>query len=160
MSGTLPPRYTTATMIGNGISGVVVTILRIATKEAFPPGLEGLLSSTRMYFSIATVFVVFCITCVVTIECVPIVKWYRKRNLYDLNQKRAADEALVCTLGVHCDFFCRLVAVVISGGVVLPMVSWSSLSCLRLLLNLSKLVPVRLTTGQTDRREGNCSGSN
>ena len=35
MSGTLPPRYTTATMIGNGISGVVVSILRIATKEAF-----------------------------------------------------------------------------------------------------------------------------
>ncbi len=40
-----------------------------------------------MYFSIATAFVVFCIVCVVTIECVPIVKYYRKRNIYELGQK-------------------------------------------------------------------------
>ena len=93
MSSTLPPRYTTATMIGNGISGVVVTVLRIATKEAFPAGLEGLLASTIMYFSIATVFVVFCIICVATIECVPIVKFYRKRNLYSLSPTDDSDAA-------------------------------------------------------------------
>lgn len=95
MSSTLPARYTTATMIGNGVSGVVVTVLRIATKEAFDPGLEGLLASTRMYFSIATVFVVFCIICVVTIECVPIVKYFRKRNLYELKQGSASQDKSV-----------------------------------------------------------------
>jgi equilibrative nucleoside transporter 1/2/3 len=97
LSSTLPPRYTTATMIGNGISGVVVTILRIATKEAFPSDLEGLLSSTQMYFSIATVFTVFCIICVVTIECVPVVKYYRKRNHYELKQKLDKNEKAKAT---------------------------------------------------------------
>ena len=80
MSSTLPPKYTTATMIGNGVSGVIVTILRIATKKAFPAGKEGLLASTDMYFYIAASFVVLCIICVATIECVPIVKFYRQVN--------------------------------------------------------------------------------
>jgi hypothetical protein len=92
MSSTLPPRYTTATMIGNGVSGVVVTVLRIATKQSFPSGIEGLMSSTIMYFSVATVFVVFCITCVATIECVPIVKYFRTRNLYELNERTAVEK--------------------------------------------------------------------
>ena len=92
MSSTLPERYTTATMIGNGVSGVVVTILRIATKGAFTQDLEGLLASTRMYFSIATVFVTFCIVCVVTIDCVPIVKYYRTIDHYQVGPK-AADGA-------------------------------------------------------------------
>ncbi len=48
MSSTLPPKYMTATMIGNGMSGVIVTILRIATKQAFAPGIPGLLASTDM----------------------------------------------------------------------------------------------------------------
>lgn len=78
MSSTLPPKYTTATMIGSGVSGLVVTVLRIVTKQAFDPGFAGLMQATDMYFYIAASFLVFCIVCVVTIECVPIVRFYRR----------------------------------------------------------------------------------
>ncbi|CAM6090185.1 unnamed protein product [Calypogeia fissa] len=59
-AGHLPERYTQAIVSGTGFSGVLVSLLRIVTKYAFPDTPSGLRSSANIYFTVSAVFVVFC----------------------------------------------------------------------------------------------------
>ncbi|KAF6258945.1 nucleoside transporter-domain-containing protein [Scenedesmus sp. NREL 46B-D3] len=49
----LPPQYTHAVVGGTASSGVIICLLRIATKAALPPTRAGLRKSTAIYFSIS-----------------------------------------------------------------------------------------------------------
>lgn len=49
----LPPQYTHAVVGGTASSGVIICLLRIATKAALPPTRAGLRESTAIYFSIS-----------------------------------------------------------------------------------------------------------
>jgi equilibrative nucleoside transporter 1/2/3 len=53
LGGMLPDKYTNAVMIGNGIAGVSMNLIRIICMGAFPQNAQGLLISTIIYFVIA-----------------------------------------------------------------------------------------------------------
>mmetsp|Transcript_22555 Transcript_22555/g.22298 ORF Transcript_22555/g.22298 Transcript_22555/m.22298 type:complete len:336 (-) Transcript_22555:58-1065(-) len=61
MAGTLPDEYTNYVMIGNGIVGVFVDLLRLICLASFPQDRTGYFISTLVYFVIAAAVLVVCI---------------------------------------------------------------------------------------------------
>ena len=53
LTGTLPDKYTNGVMFGNGISGLIVTCLRLICLGIFPENSSGYLHSTMLYFGIS-----------------------------------------------------------------------------------------------------------
>lgn len=60
-AGHLPQRYTQAIVAGTGFSGVLVSLLRIVTKGAFPDTPSGLRSSANIYFTAGAIILVSCV---------------------------------------------------------------------------------------------------
>lgn len=53
--------YVNALMIGQGIAGIIVAVIRIITKAALPTDMEGYLLSGTIYFVISAVIIFMCI---------------------------------------------------------------------------------------------------
>mmetsp|Transcript_34143 Transcript_34143/g.87301 ORF Transcript_34143/g.87301 Transcript_34143/m.87301 type:complete len:444 (-) Transcript_34143:110-1441(-) len=77
-AGCLPARYTQAVCAGTSYSGLVVSLLRIATKAALPMTAPGLRSSAFLYFGIASATVALCIAIDgAVIPRLPVVKHFK-----------------------------------------------------------------------------------
>ena len=55
------PKSIAACMAGNGVSGLVVSAIRIITKVTVPPTPKGDITSALAYFSVAAAIVLFCV---------------------------------------------------------------------------------------------------
>lgn len=61
LAGTLPNEYTNAVMLGNGLSGLSITCLRLICLGIFTQNSEGYLHSTELYFGISAVVLILCV---------------------------------------------------------------------------------------------------
>jgi hypothetical protein len=66
LTGALPKKYTNAAMLGNGLSGLSITIIRLICLFVFPNNSSGYLHSTEVYFIISGCTLVFC--CIVQLH--------------------------------------------------------------------------------------------
>lgn len=71
MSSLFGGRCVTASMTGNGVSGLIVAVIRVATKAALPADDKGYLISGIIYFVVAGVFVIVCMAAVVYLANLP-----------------------------------------------------------------------------------------
>lgn len=60
MASLFPPQHVGAVMAGNGVAGLLVGLLRIITKLAFPNTTVGIRDSSIVYFALAAFVLVFC----------------------------------------------------------------------------------------------------
>ncbi len=56
-----PPRFTQAVVAGSGCSGLGVSLLRLATKSAFPTSHAGLRASSQLYFLLSGGLILLCL---------------------------------------------------------------------------------------------------
>ena len=75
VSGTLPSRYTQALLLGESISGVVVSVLRVITKVST----SSLRNGAIAFFTISIVYVLMCVVCLVIIYKNRFVNYYMKQ---------------------------------------------------------------------------------
>ena len=75
-----PARYTTAVMIGNGVAGVMVALLRIVTKLAFADTEEGRRTSAIIYFALAAFVMLLCAVLFVWLTRLPITRFYHAQH--------------------------------------------------------------------------------
>lgn len=61
LTASFPAHYTTAVMIGNGVAGIIVGLLRIITKISLPDTAEGLQTATIIYFALAALSMAVCL---------------------------------------------------------------------------------------------------
>ncbi|OMJ89110.1 hypothetical protein SteCoe_8836 [Stentor coeruleus] len=66
LTGALPKKYTNAAMLGNGLSGLSITIIRLICLSIFPSNSSGYLHSTEVYFIISGCTLIIC--CVVQLH--------------------------------------------------------------------------------------------
>ena len=59
--GTLPNKYTNYVMFGIGISGLLISCLRLLCLGVFPQNSEGYLHSTELYFAVAGGVLILCV---------------------------------------------------------------------------------------------------
>lgn len=60
LAGVLPEKYTNGVMLGNGLSGLSITILRLICLGIFPQDSSGYLYSTEVYFIISGCTLIVC----------------------------------------------------------------------------------------------------
>lgn len=71
MSSLFGSRSVTASMTGNGVSGLIVAVIRVATKAALPANDHGYSVSGIIYFVVAGVFVIVCMVAVLYLNSLP-----------------------------------------------------------------------------------------
>ncbi|PON89030.1 Equilibrative nucleoside transporter [Trema orientale] len=62
-AGKLPKQYMQAVFAGTASSGVIVSLLRLATKALLPQNPKGLRASAHLYFLVSTMILLCCIIC-------------------------------------------------------------------------------------------------
>eukprot|EP00298_Acanthocystis_sp_HF-20_P010286 c18782_g1_i1.p1 GENE.c18782_g1_i1~~c18782_g1_i1.p1 ORF type:complete len:431 (+),score=153.03 c18782_g1_i1:1-1293(+) len=100
LSAQLPPLYTQAVMSGQGISGIIVVIIRLVTKASFKSDDAGLRQSSLIYFEIGVANVLLCIVGYLILVKLPIYKYYtqvkaEKTDSSDDNQDSFFSTALI-----------------------------------------------------------------
>lgn len=75
-TGKLPERYMQAVVAGNASAGVLVCTLRIITKASLPQSVNGLRTSTRIYFFISIVIELMCFFCFNLLYRLPTIQYY------------------------------------------------------------------------------------
>lgn len=86
-AGELPARFMQAIFAGTASSGVLVSILRIATKASLPSTPKGLQKSAHFYFIVSTFIIVVCLICCNLLDKLPVIQHYKqKRNMVFKNQ--------------------------------------------------------------------------
>eukprot|EP01121_Diplochlamys_sp_Union-15-3_P003061 TRINITY_DN1289_c0_g1_i5.p1 TRINITY_DN1289_c0_g1~~TRINITY_DN1289_c0_g1_i5.p1 ORF type:complete len:454 (+),score=49.23 TRINITY_DN1289_c0_g1_i5:47-1363(+) len=81
-----PPKYLIATQMGNGISSVISSFLRIMTKISFKQDQEGLRKSTLVYFITSAVLLLLCIVCYIISYKTPFSRTYVSRLIETLQE--------------------------------------------------------------------------
>lgn len=71
MSSLFGGRSVTASMTGNGVSGLIVAVIRVATKASLPANDHGYSLSGIIYFVVAGVFVIVCMGAVLYLNSLP-----------------------------------------------------------------------------------------
>jgi hypothetical protein len=85
-----PPRYITGLMAGNGVSGLVITILRMIFKVSLPTDERGTRISTYIYFVVSIIVCLAGIAAYIYwIDGAPITSHYL--NLAERDRSRAND---------------------------------------------------------------------
>lgn len=84
LASQFPQEYVGAVMLGQGVAGVIVGLLRIVTKISFPSGSDpvgqsGIETSTMIYFLGATVIEVLCIISYFILISLPFAKFNMAR---------------------------------------------------------------------------------
>eukprot|EP00026_Physarum_polycephalum_P009152 Phypoly_transcript_09264.p1 GENE.Phypoly_transcript_09264~~Phypoly_transcript_09264.p1 ORF type:complete len:429 (+),score=51.86 Phypoly_transcript_09264:114-1400(+) len=85
LAGLLPPIYSHAVMNGNGVAGLVTSVLRVGTKISFPDTNTGLRTSSLIYFSLSAVIMLFCLVGYFVLMRLPFTKHYLNASV-DQNQ--------------------------------------------------------------------------
>ncbi|KYQ93369.1 equilibrative nucleoside transporter (ENT) family protein [Tieghemostelium lacteum] len=71
-----PGEYTGAVMSGNGVAGVIASLLRIITKVSYSDSPSALKSSSFLYFFLGGGLLVICFLCFIVLLQLPITKYY------------------------------------------------------------------------------------
>lgn len=71
MSSLFGSRAVAASMTGNGVSGIIIAVIRVATKAALPANDRGYSLSGIIYFVVAGVFVIVCMGAVIYLSSLP-----------------------------------------------------------------------------------------
>ncbi|KAF2070178.1 hypothetical protein CYY_008505 [Polysphondylium violaceum] len=74
--GLFPMEYTGAVMSGNGVAGIIASLLRIITKVSVPDNSSGAKESSFLFFFLAAGVLVFCFLCFILLLNLPITKYY------------------------------------------------------------------------------------
>ncbi|KAL5998510.1 hypothetical protein ACLOJK_009453 [Asimina triloba] len=91
-AGELPARYMQATGSGLAASGVIVSILRIITKEIYPHDPPGLRSSANLYFGVSIFVILICIICCNISEKLPVIRCYKQLKIKAKEAEEEQDE--------------------------------------------------------------------
>jgi hypothetical protein len=67
-------------MIGNGVAGVMVAVLRVITKLAFANTAEGRRTAAIIYFALAAVVMLICVVLFVWLTQLPITRFYHAQH--------------------------------------------------------------------------------
>lgn len=76
MASLFPPLYAQAIQNGNGIAGVIASLLRIVTKASLPETTEGLRVSTHIYFIISAFIMLLCLLSYCVLVRLPFAKYH------------------------------------------------------------------------------------
>jgi equilibrative nucleoside transporter 1/2/3 len=93
-----PGQYTGAVMLGNGLSGLSMNVLRMITLAAFPPAEEGDKSNNKdfigsmIYFAIASLIVICCIFGFFYVLKTPFAHYYIKQAGSQVNDRTRSAE--------------------------------------------------------------------
>lgn len=96
----LPPKYTHAIIRGTASSGLIICLLRLATKATLPATPEGLRASTAIYFTLAAVISAACVVVyTVVMPRLPALQYYHEKAFGEpalqLSAHETEDEALL-----------------------------------------------------------------
>jgi len=93
LAGQFHSRFVGAVMVGNGVAGTAISILRIITKVSVPETLSGNRLSTIIYFGISSFCLVICILMYgFVISKSPVTKHYMEKSTKDLRTKFITNE--------------------------------------------------------------------
>jgi equilibrative nucleoside transporter 1/2/3 len=95
LASIFPPRFITAVMIGNGVAGIIVTLIGILTRFVFPTGahltdaenVAARRDSAYLYFALAAGVLLLCIVLFMVLMRLPITQHYHSRHV--ASQRRA-----------------------------------------------------------------------
>ncbi|CAL5209872.1 unnamed protein product [Lathyrus oleraceus] len=87
-AGELPERYTQAVVVGNAVSGILVSFLRIFTKAVYTQDASGLQKSANVYFFVSIAIMLICMVLYNVAQKLPIIKFYNELKI----QATAAEE--------------------------------------------------------------------
>jgi len=80
-----PPLYISGVMLGNAVSGVIVSMVRIFTKLSYPATTEGLKQSSLLYFEISASCTLFCAVLVIVLHWIPYFAYTYKQKTHSQN---------------------------------------------------------------------------
>jgi len=78
LAAIFPPRYSTAVMSGNGVAGVLSSLLRIITKASVPNTPSGQQTSGILFFALGASVMLICIVSYFVLIRLPIAQYYSK----------------------------------------------------------------------------------
>jgi len=76
-------------VIGSVIAGVLVSVMRIVTKAAYPQDAHGLRKSAILYFIVSIVVMALCLVCYNVADRLPVVQYYRDIKLQALKEEES-----------------------------------------------------------------------
>ena len=87
-----PFLFLQAVMMGQGLSGVIVSVLRVVTRAIYPHTDEGNQQSARLYFTVAGSFTLFCVVAYTVLKCTPFAKYYLGKAEAEALKAKAIEE--------------------------------------------------------------------
>lgn len=87
-AGEMPERYMQAVVAGTAASGVLISLLRVVTKAAYPQDTHGLRKSANLYFIVAIIIMVVCIIFYNLAHRLPVIKYYKELKIQAVNEEK------------------------------------------------------------------------
>jgi len=91
--GLFPMEYTGAVMSGNGVAGIIASLLRIITKVSVPDNDAGVKESSFLFFFLAAGVLIFCFLCFILLLNLPITKYYL--SIYEASKSNSHDSGSI-----------------------------------------------------------------
>ncbi|KAI4382598.1 hypothetical protein MLD38_008543 [Melastoma candidum] len=87
-AGEMPERYMQAVVAGTAASGVLISLLRVITKAAYPQDSEGLRQSANLYFAVGIVIMALCIVFYNIADRLPVIKYFKELKMQAVNEEK------------------------------------------------------------------------
>lgn len=92
-AGEMPERYMQAVVAGTGVSGVLVSLLRLLTKAIYPQDAHGLRKSANLYFLVSIAMMIICIVMYNVVHRLPVIKYYNDLKLQAIDEEKEVSRA-------------------------------------------------------------------
>ncbi|WOH16522.1 hypothetical protein DCAR_0936077 [Daucus carota subsp. sativus] len=97
-AGEMPERYMQAVVAGTGVSGVLVSLLRLLTKAIYPQDAHGLRKSANLYFLVSIAVMIICIVAYNVVHKLPVIKYYNDLKLQAVDEEKEDKRASTSVL--------------------------------------------------------------
>ncbi|KAL1804428.1 hypothetical protein ACET3Z_033075 [Daucus carota] len=97
-AGEMPERYMQAVVAGTGVSGVLVSLLRLLTKAIYPQDAHGLRKSANLYFMVSIAVMIICIVAYNVVHKLPVIKYYNDLKLQAVDEEKEDKRASTSVL--------------------------------------------------------------
>ncbi|KAL8157112.1 equilibrative nucleotide transporter 1 [Apium graveolens] len=97
-AGEMPERYMQAVVAGTGVSGVLVSLLRLLTKAIYPQDAHGLRKSANLYFMVSIAVMIICIVAYNVVHKLPVIKYYNDLKLQAIDEEKEDKQASTSVL--------------------------------------------------------------